>query len=240
MPSVYDDPNLASARQGAQAATSAYQTEAASAGTLPDMLRDALNKKFSANNPIYADRETAAKSYFDATTQAPLRVTPRSAGGMSDVVYTPAEQANLIQGYRSAPLARLMTLNDLLNLNTGGIENVIGATSRAHGSIVDKLLGQANLAQQNYQNVRSEAEARFQEEMAREKLKLDQESSRRAGSSDIGSILAGLLAAQSLPPEFEELQTDEYGRPILDQPAFNRGPILNFNEAARSGGLQFL
>lgn len=200
--SIYDDPSLATARTAAQEATSKAASESANAISLPDQLRTALNAKFSTDNPIYADREGAIKDYFNATTQAPLNVTAKSAGGNSDVVYNPAQQANLIQQYRSPSIARLATLNDLLNLSTGGIENIIGATSRADQGAVAGLNADAQTAQGNYQDILGELKAR----------QAEIESARTAANSGIGGLdltsLLSLLQGNQDPEDPAQLSKD--------------------------------
>lgn len=170
--SIYDNPQIQQARSASQDATAAANTESTAGLTLPDMLRSALTSKFSNDNPTYAAREGALTNYLNESTQAPLRVTPKSAGGMSDVVYNPLQQANLIQQYRSGPLAQIATLNDLLGLQTGGIENVIGATSRAHQAYTQGMVQKAQLARTGYEDLLSEMSKRADEAYRQQELAL--------------------------------------------------------------------
>lgn len=196
MASIYDNPALQEARTAAQTATQTAASESAAGISLPDQLRSALNAKFSTANPIYADREAGLKDYLNATTQAPLNVTHTSAGGTSDVVYNPAQQANLIQQYRSPSIARLQTLNDLLGLATGGMENVIGATSRAHQGEVAGLNAKAQNANQNYRDLFGELSARAEEAYKAQQLQLEREKIAKSGSG--GDKLSDLLRIYSL------------------------------------------
>lgn len=193
------DPNqqaIDTARQTSQEASKRVVSETQATGTLPDMLREALNKKFSTSNPLIQDRERALTGYMTAATEAPLRYTPQSAGGQSETVYTPQEQANLIQGYRAPFLSKLATTNDLIGLNTGGIENVIGATSRAAQSNLEGLRGGADVARQSYLDLLGEQQSREQMQLEREKIG-------QGGSSgmDLSFLLPLLLGAgqQSTP-----------------------------------------
>lgn len=164
--SVFDDPSLQEARSSAQTASKTALDAQTGDLTLADQLREALNKKFSTSNPLMAEREQATQNYLTSSTEAPLRVTPRSAGGMSDVVYSPLQQANLIQQYRAPGIARLGTLNDLLGLQTGGVDNIIGSTSRASQAQTQGLVNTATLAQQQYKNLLEELTSRAAEKKA--------------------------------------------------------------------------
>lgn len=179
MASVFDNPEIQSARSTAQTASESALKARTGDITLADQLREALTKKFSTNNPLIAEREQATQDYLASSTEAPLRVTPKSAGGMSDVVYTPLEQANLIQQYRAPGIARLGSLNDLLGLQTGGMENIIGATSRASQANTQGLIDRASLAQTAYKNLLEEASARAAEAKS---------------ESSAGADLSGLLS----------------------------------------------
>lgn len=172
MASIYDDPRLAAAQGQAQQAQAALGTAEQSDTTLPDMLRDALTKKFSSDNPLYKERESALSRYMTETTQAPLDYTHTSAGGKSDVVYSPLEQANLIQQRKAGAVAPLTTANDLLALITGGIDTTIDAASRASQAKVQGLRSTAELKRQNYTDILGELSARADEAYKNQSLAL--------------------------------------------------------------------
>lgn len=164
--SVYDNPALGQARSGYETAANSAVNAQATQASLPDMLKDALTKKFSMNNPQVANRESLATNYLNTTTQAPLDYTARSAGGNSDVIYNPLQQANLINTRRNTALSPLLSANYLLDLSSGGIQNVIDSTSRAHQGLVSQLEGQANIKRNSYQDLLSELQGRAQETQA--------------------------------------------------------------------------
>ena len=78
--SIYNDPNLSSAKSAYESASSAAVNAESSGYTLPDQLKSALTAKFSQNNPLVQAREGALKNYLHETTAAPLSVTSTSAG----------------------------------------------------------------------------------------------------------------------------------------------------------------
>lgn len=186
-----DQSAVDTARTQSQQAQQRLSSETAATSSLPDMLREALNKKFSTDNPLIKERESALTGYMNATTQAPLNVTPKSAGGNADVVYNPAQQANLIQQYRSPFVSRLATLNDLIGLNTGGINNIIDSTSRAAQANLQGVSNNVAMARQNYSDLLGEKQN--SDQSALEWYKATHPSSAAAGP-DL-SFLAPLLAS---------------------------------------------
>ena len=161
--SVYDNPILSTARETASSTAKAAGTAASEAMTLPDQLRSALTKKFGEDNPVVQQRQSAFENYLNTTTQAPLDVTSTTVGGNAPVIFNPLQQANLIQQKRSAALAPLSSLNDLFGLETGGLENVIGATSRANQAQVAGLNTAAQLSRQNYEDILNELSKKAEE-----------------------------------------------------------------------------
>lgn len=159
------DPSIEQARNESQNAARQAGEAQAYGMTLPDMLNDALTKKFSANNPQVQQREGLLTNYMNAVTQAPLDVTHTSAGGNANVIYTPLEQANLIQQRRSVPLSALSTSNYLLGLSQGGIQNVIDATGRAYGAGTQRMATDAQLKRQSYVDLVDEASRKAKQEM---------------------------------------------------------------------------
>jgi hypothetical protein len=156
MPSLFDSPELTKVRSEAQTAASAYSSASAAGISLPDMLRDALTKKFSTSNPLIQQREGAVKTYMTESANAPLAVTPKSAGGQADVVYTPLEQASLIAGRRAASMAPLTSINALLGLTQSGMENIIGATGRAYQGQVEGMKANAESKRLTYTDLLTE------------------------------------------------------------------------------------
>ena len=193
MPSFYDSPQLTQAREGAYQATQKANTEEQAGMTLADSLREALTKKFSTANPLVQDRESSLSGYLSGVEQAPLSVTPRSAGGQSDVVYTPQEQAALIAGRRAVPTAKLATSNFLLGLGTGGIEDVVGSTSRAHEAYTKGLRGNAELANTRYKDILGELSARAEEAYKNASLaQRGSEASAKAEDTDAQGLMGAL------------------------------------------------
>lgn len=171
---MFDDPTLINARNEAQSATQAFNQSQAQGLTLPDQLREALNQKFSTNNPLIQEREGALKTYMNETTQAPLDYTHKSAGGNSDVIYSPLQQANLIQARRSSALAPITSLNTLLGIHTGGIQNIIDSTSRAQQAETTRLQGEATLKRQGYEDILTELAKKADEAYRQKQFEADE------------------------------------------------------------------
>lgn len=149
---LYNTPQVNQAQTDANNAESTANAAATTAMTLPDQLKQALTTKFE-SNPLYGQRENALTNYLNTTTQAPLDYTAKSVGGDSDVVYNPLQQANLIQARKSAALVPLTTINDLLGIETGGLNNIIDSASRAAQAQVAGLQSNAQMARQKYQDI---------------------------------------------------------------------------------------
>lgn len=158
-PSIFDDPRLQQASQSAQQlGQQAFQAEQ-SGFTLPDMLRDALNKKF-ANNPVLKQRESALQNYLTVQEQAPLSVLPENTGGR---IFSPQEQSAIIGGKRAAALAPLTTANELVGMSQGGIDDILNAATRSYQAYTTGLMGKAQLARQKYSDVLDELSNRAAE-----------------------------------------------------------------------------
>ena len=181
--SIYNDPNLASAKATAQTANQNALSSEVAGMQLPDMLRQALTAKFTDNNPLIADMGRAREDVMNSFTGAPLSVLPENNNGM---IFSPTQQADLIQRQRSAPIARLSTLNDLFGLNVGGIQNVIDSTGRAFGAQTRATQGQAELAQNNVAQLLQELQLKASElaqwrseQLQLQQLRQEQEKERR-------------------------------------------------------------
>ena len=148
--SYFDSPELTGARNSSSEAIKNYSSAKAEGMTLPQRLTEALNKKFSTDNPMVQQREGQLTNYMNTTTQAPLDYTHTSAGGNSNVVYNPMEQANLINQRRTSALVPLTTTNYLLGLNQGGIGDVVDSVSNLWGADTQRMGGAAEAARLNY------------------------------------------------------------------------------------------
>ena len=185
--SLFDDPRLQQAQQTAQqTGQQAYQAEQAGI-TLPDKLREVLNKKFSMESPVIKQRESALQNYLVEAERAPQTVLPEQSGG---VVFNPLEQGRQIELRRAAALAPLTSANALYGQQVGGLESIIGEASRAYQSSVVGLQQRAQLERQRYQDILSElsaqAENAFKEQQFQEQVRqfdLEYQLKRKQGLS---------------------------------------------------------
>lgn len=126
-------------------ATSAVQNQYPSL----QILRDALVKKFSTNNPLIQQRQSALSNFLSSPEEAmekyaqPQNVT--IGGGqvpapgqnpvgeqvtVPNVYLSPLQQRSLYSRHVANKFAPLSTLNDLLQLQSGGIEQVLSQANR--------------------------------------------------------------------------------------------------------------
>lgn len=199
MASIYDDPALLNARSEAQQATQGVADMQTGGASLADTLRKTLTEKFSQDNPLYANRESALTNYLNTTTQAPLDYTAKSAGGNSDVIYNPLQQANLIQSRRSSAMAPLTTANSLLALGTGGLNDVISNTLNSYQAMVEAAKTGAQAKRLNYTDLLTELSHRADEAYKNASLAKKQQptASQQYKKQELAnSILAGLQNIQ--------------------------------------------
>ena len=149
-PNYYQDPRIAEAQAKAKSTQETYASAAANDITLPDLLKSALTKKFSTDNPLIRDIEGARTDVLNSFTGSQASVLPQNNNGM---IFSPTQQADLIQRYRSPSVSRLSTLNDLFGLNVGGIQNVVGETSRASQAQTALKKGAADSAQNDLKSL---------------------------------------------------------------------------------------
>ena len=116
---------------------------------LPNALRSALMSKFSKDNPLLQQREAALKNYYTAPEDAALKYsqpqTVTIGGGQQPLpgqnpvgeqstvenVYLPPTVQRQLSAQRQASSAiPLFNLNDIINANYGGIENIIGGVTK--------------------------------------------------------------------------------------------------------------
>lgn len=148
----YSDPGLQTAQQQSQQAGQAYQTATKNAATMPDLLKQALDKKFSENNPLIQQREAALKNYMTVSETAPQSVLPENTGGR---IFSPLEQSGLIAGQRAGALAPITSLNDILGWQQGGIQNTIGEATRMYQALVQAAQIESQNKRQSYQDLLS-------------------------------------------------------------------------------------
>lgn len=107
--------------QANQAQQNVYDMSKAS-GNLEKMLRDAVNERFT-SSPLYGQREEAGKNLM--TTPANTRAELANMAQSGQAILSPSQQESVVAGRRAAAVAPLMTINDLIQNRTGGMENTI-------------------------------------------------------------------------------------------------------------------
>src|SRR3990167_287497 len=146
----YNSPELAQASGTSQQAVSAYSQAETNAATLPDMLKEALDKKFSENNPLIQGREAALKDYMTVAETAPQSVLPENNQGM---IFNPLEQAGMIAGRRAGAFAPITSYNTMIGWQQGGIQNIIEKVTKMYEAQARKAALAAEQARQKYQDI---------------------------------------------------------------------------------------
>jgi hypothetical protein len=156
-----NDPTLQSSQTDAQSAEQTYANATQAGFKLPDLLKEALTKKFSSSeNPLMADLESARSRVYSDMGTAPTQVMEPSAG----VIFSPNQQASLISKYRAPGIAKLAGAQDMFNLGTGGLQNIIDSVTRNQQSQTAGLKSTAEQKRQSYTDLLSLMKAQTEED----------------------------------------------------------------------------
>lgn len=147
---LYNDPALMQAQGASQQASQAYSQAVTNSSTMPDMLKRVLDKKFSTNNPLYAEREDLYKNYMNENTAAPMSVLPENNDGM---VFSPLAQSQMIEGRRAGALAPITSVNDILGWQIGGIQNTVGEATKMYETLAKAKQFEAERKRQAYEDL---------------------------------------------------------------------------------------
>ncbi len=230
MDNYFNDPRLQQAQQAYQQTAQAANASAEGDMTLPSQLKEALNMKFSTNNPVIQEREGALKGYLDSIPQSQAAVLPENNNG---VILSPIHQADLISKMQSSKLAPLSTLNYILGLQTGGISDVIESASAAHQRKTASLTNKAGLARNVYGDILNELSAKadqaFKERQFQENIRQFNvsEASKKLGSIDEQKSISALQRDVKRGTTFNELY-DRYSEILPEwqiRELYNSGPV---------------
>lgn len=156
--------DLESKRVASEQAQTQYGQMSTRATTLPDILSEALNKKFGEANPLIQQRGTALENFLKAgtayNTESAQRYLPTGEG--ADVIFSPTETRNLLSQQRAAASVPLFGLNTIIGASYGGIQNVVDSATRAYMAQVQAQQQAAEMARQSYQDLW--AQYQFQEQ----------------------------------------------------------------------------
>jgi len=147
--SPFARPEVQQARQQAQTATGQYVQAGATATELPDALRQAVTERFK-ESPLYGQFQGAAQNVLTAVPE--YRKTLADLVG-SGTVLSPNQQQALLARRQASAIVPLISLNDLLKSQTGGMEELIGAGTRAFGAQTQRLGGIAELLTGWYKDI---------------------------------------------------------------------------------------
>lgn len=153
------------ARKKAQAAGKRATEFAARGKTLVDELRKALGKRYGETD-IPEDTAKARSEFLQAPSQARADIAEQVRGG---TIYSPSQQQAIQSAKMASALVPLAGQNLVQSAAMGSLEDMIGAGTRAYQAKVAMQQGLADLAQQSYQNILGEWQARQQAALQRAK-----------------------------------------------------------------------
>ena len=154
---------------------------------LPDLaqkLREALTTKFSTNNPLFAQRESAQQEFLNAPSKARADISTMQQ--TSGVPLSPTQQESITSARRSAAFAPLSSANLMLGSAFGGLEGIIKSGTEAFTSAAEAKTKRADLLSElRKQNLETE--------FKNKQLALDFAKLNKGTGSD-GLSLSNLLA----------------------------------------------
>lgn len=168
-------------RQQAQTAGQNVAAYTQAGAELPGKLREALNKKFTTDNPLYEQRGRALSGYLTAAEGAQKELLTQQ---QSSLPFSPT-QLRYLQGQReAAALVPLVNINSILAQATGTIPETIAETGQAFQGQTQAAQAQAQLAQQNYGNALNELVQKAEITRQNRLLQLQEEAARAPQKAD--------------------------------------------------------
>lgn len=134
------------------------QTQAANltekAPGLLESLRQNLINVFSKNNPIIAERDTALSNFLSSGAKARAETLPSALPEVagSQLNLSPTQQNAIVESRRSAALAPLAGLNQIVSAMYGNIPQIVSSAGNIYQSQIEAAGKRAQLAQQSYEN----------------------------------------------------------------------------------------
>lgn len=204
----YNDPGYVQAKNDASTAYGNYGTAQNNTLTMPDLLKAALDKKFSSNdNPLNQMRESAYADYAGANNTGYQAVLPQNNQGM---IFAPNSQAEQIQGRRDSALLSMLGANRQIGEGLGGITNIIDSATKTYQAQENAAKTKAELARQKVSDLFEEIAAKEKIRQFNENLKLEREKIKSSNGSDLTELIA-LMSAFNQPQGQEGDELDLSG-----------------------------
>lgn len=171
----------------------------AQAYKLPDMLRQAVTERFQ-GSPLYGQREAATEQVMTSGARGREQLAGLAQTGQA--ITSPTQQQSILAAQRAADVVPLMSINDLLRIQTGGIEGLVGSGTNAFNAMVAQAQGQAQLARQTagtqwdqlfQQQQFEEQQRQFDLSQALSREQFAQKGGGEGGGFDLSSLFSSLF-----------------------------------------------
>lgn len=162
-------------------------TTASAADLLPAKLREAVTLRFQ-NSPIVAQRDAALGTFLNEPAQTRQQLATTVKGG---TILSPEQQNVIASGNRTNATIPLLSANDLLARETGGIEGLISAGVGAYNAKVKAEQGSAELA-------RKQADTAFDRFIKNAELKIKQQEANSKYGAGAGANATTLAYIEQL------------------------------------------
>jgi hypothetical protein len=179
----------------ANQASSKYSSMLQQGTGLSDMLRQAVNERFS--NPAYdQERQKAQQTVLTSDTNARQGVMDKINSG---IILSPTQQQSMIASQKAADITPLMNLNITDRLYTGGAENAIQQGLNAYQM---QLQAQANEANRLGSQANTVWDQLFKQAQLEEEQRQFNEKQGASGLTDnaINQLLLGYLTEGNSQP----------------------------------------
>ena len=212
--SPFARPEYQQAKTAAYTASQTAAQTAANATELPDALRSAVAERFQ-ESPLHGQFEGAAQNFLTAVPQKRVDLASMVQGG--GPILSPNQQQSILAGTRAASMVPMISLNDLIQSQTGTMADLIGAGTRAYtaqgqrqlsaaeilGQFVNDLLNQFVTEEQMRQTQQSFG---LQKGLGIANIELEQRSlAQQAAQFEATNALNKLLGLEGIAVDREQL-----------------------------------
>lgn len=184
-------PELQAGFDRANQAQESYVSMAESGARLPQMLRDAVSERM-ANSPIGRQRDEAAANVLTSPARSRSQLAEIVQGG---TILSPTQQQQIMTQQRASDLVPLMSLNDLLQAQLGGVDTAVNAGLGAYETLLGAQQARAQMAQQSAEGAWNRAMQQAQLDLSRQKAA--QASAPSAIEQAILDLFAGINRDQT-------------------------------------------
>lgn len=173
--------DVQNARNKADASARLASEYSSGANTVSQVLKDRLNEAYDYNADIVKPLDEATASYLTA---------PSAGREKYQDIFNPFQREKLVSQYTSNKSLPMLTLSNLLGTRQGTIADTITAGTGAYNAQAKSATDAAALDRQAYQDLATELQQEFENNIKLQQLELDRQKSNNSEGLSISDILA--------------------------------------------------